>query len=257
MREYYISLAIVLLMSVAGPARADGLIYKLPKDGTWATYLLESASSVEGKVLESVKTTVRIASIGEVTENGIACRWIEIVAQAKKESEDDGPEGKTRVRVYDERVHKLLIAEKHLTKGEAPLNHVIRGWMRRGKRNPQKIEGPGASLRSLASLLYGPLKDAKALPKAEVESKKLGKLLCEGVTGSLNIENPATGTIRMKLEDRLHPSAPFGLVSSRCVFDVELQRKVGDIKEGIVTTEWTLTLTDYGDNATSEMPDVK
>jgi len=187
-----------------------------------------------------VTTNIRIASVGEVTENDQACRWIEVVLQAKKESKDNGPESKPRVRNYERDVHRLLIPEKYLTKGEAPLEHVIHG---------------SGSVRALKSLLYGPLEDAKPLPKAVVESKKLGKLLCEGVTGSLDIETPVAGTRHMKLEDRLHPSAPFGLVSSRCVFEMPLRREVGNIKEGTVRVEWILKLTDYGADATSEIPD--
>jgi hypothetical protein len=61
----------------------------------------------------------------------------------------------------------------------------------------------------------------------------------------------------MKLEDRLHPSSPFGLVSSRCVFEMPLRRKVGNIEGGIVKVEWILKLTDYGTDATSEMPGAK
>jgi hypothetical protein len=228
-------------MLTANLTRADGLIYRLPADGTWATYLLESTSSVKGEVLERVKTNIRIASAGEVTKNGHECRWIEVVTHARKESRHDGPEGETRVREYDKK-YRLLIPEKYLAKGEAPLDHVIGGH---------------GSLRALASLLYGPLKDAKPLPKEAVENKKLGKLLCEGVAGSLDIADPVAGTTHMKLEDRLHPSSPFGLVSSQCVFEMPLRRKVGNIQKGIVRVEWILNLTDYGTGARSEMPNVK
>jgi len=54
MRHRHIPILLALLTLTASRAYADGLIYKLPKDGTWATYVLESSSSVKGEVLERV-----------------------------------------------------------------------------------------------------------------------------------------------------------------------------------------------------------
>ncbi len=254
MREYHFPVALVLLMLSASLAHAGGLIYELPKDGTWATYQADTSVSVGDVELERVKSIVRIASVGEGMENSAACRWIEIVMKAKKESKEPQPEGKTRVRVYDEKVYKLLFPEGPLSKGEASLDHVIRGWMRRGKGKPQKISISANNQRALASILPGQLEDARPLPKIVVESK-LGKLSCAGVAGSIEIEGPMGGMQPMNLEDRLHPDAPFGLVGSRGSFEAKLQRSVGDVKEGTVKVQWNFKLTDYGDGAASEMPD--
>jgi hypothetical protein len=47
------------------------------------------------------------------------------------------------------------------------------------------------------------------------------------------------------------------LVSSRCVFEMPLRRKVGNIEEGTVRVEWIVKLTDFGTDATSKLPNEK
>ncbi len=256
MRKYQFPVMLVLVILSVSLVQADGLICKLPKDGTWATYLMESTSTVEGKILERVKTDIHIASVGKVTKNGQVCRWIEVTFKSKKESKEDGPEGKTRTRNYPEVFYAFLVPEKHLTKGGTPLKHVTGGWTRRGEGKPHKFKSPGAELPWLPTMLYGPLDNAKPLPKEALESK-LGKLLCDGVTGTLDTKDHMGGTLKMKFEDRLHSDAPFGIVSSRCTFETKLRKPAGKIKAGIIKMEWNIKLADYGNDATSKIPDAK
>jgi hypothetical protein len=100
-------------------------------------------------------------------------------------------------------------------------------------------------------LLAGPLKDAKALEKAEVESK-LGKLACEGQSGNLELKGNRDMVFKARLETRLHDDAPFGVVGSR--WTMEVTEKDG---KGSMKMDWNLKLIDVGDKATSEIPDAK
>jgi hypothetical protein len=256
MRKYHIPAVLVFVMLTASLARADGLIYKLPEDGTWATYQMDTTMSVGDVVLEKVNSTIRVASVGKVMENDKLCRWIEISGKTRRETKLHAPEGETRV-VVRKPIDKVLIPEEHLGKGKTPLDHFIRGWKRRSEKGErQKMSSLSSNnRRALTLILSDPLRDAKPLPRVEVESK-LGKVLCNGVAGSLDIDLMSR-TRRAMLEDRLHADAPFGLVSSHGYFETELMQEVGEIKEGIVRVEWDITLSDFGDNATSEMPDAK
>ena len=58
----------------AGVVRADGLLYQLPKDGTWASYDLNVSVQRE----TTMTGILRLASVGQVTEDKTPCRWIEV-----------------------------------------------------------------------------------------------------------------------------------------------------------------------------------
>jgi len=244
MRLSYFFVPLVTLALGAGAARADGLLYKLPKDGTWATYQMDvkGKGEREDQGTMTVKGTLRLASVGQTVEDGQECRWIEVTWDI--EVQEDGDKA-----IKEKEVYKVLIPEKFLAKGEAPLEHAVRAWEKREKGEPRKMKDQkSADEGPLPILLAGPLKDAKALPKTEVESK-LGKLQCEGVTGTLEFKLAHGEVIKCALENRLHPDAPFGVVSARWM--IESPRRM----EGKM--DWTMKLIDFGDKAVSDMPDAK
>ncbi len=65
-------------------ARADGLIYRLPPDGTWVRYRVTQhateIASLDGKPLPdmSVEATLTLRSVGQVATDGHKSRWIEL-----------------------------------------------------------------------------------------------------------------------------------------------------------------------------------
>src|SRR5262249_12441601 len=100
-----------------GIARADGLLYQLPEDGSWIRFAAQYTYKFDGMEKVGQGTgTMTMASIGKAREGGEECRWIEFNVKLK----DDGGEH-TLIR-------KLLIPEKYLKKGENPTEHVVRGW---------------------------------------------------------------------------------------------------------------------------------
>jgi hypothetical protein len=270
MRAFQILVVFLLLTLATSLAQADGLFYKLPKDGTWATYQVTGSGEEGGKRVMSLKGKVRMACVGQVTEGGQLCRWIEVVSEVQFEGKEGGPPGRKDVKD----VVKVLVPEKFLAKGETPLDHAIRAWQRRGEKGePQNLRKPKDFMGSpLPVFMSGPLKDPKPLPKAEVESK-LGKVTCEGVAGSLDITGPGTLKMRYSVENRLHPDAPFGVVSSRLTgpISVTTKTKATKVQKGTIEEETpveetpvevgkmelNLNLIDFGDKATSEMPDAK
>jgi len=124
--------AVVLFALAATAASADGLLYQLPKDGTWARYDFE-ASMTHGDRTQRAEGLIHIASVGRVTEKGQPCRWIEVRFEVKPEKEE-----------VEENVVKVLVPEKHLAKGESPLKHVVRAWIREdGDKEAQVLKDPG------------------------------------------------------------------------------------------------------------------
>jgi hypothetical protein len=217
-------------------ARADGLIYQLPANGASVRYDLETTGSFNGQE-RTFKGALTISSVGEATEGGEKCRWIEFRMMNKRDDQE-------RVALA-----KCLIPEKHLGRGKSPGEHMIRGWFKQGDGEPQAItdlksaQGGGR----LAGYLTGPPPNPGELEKIEIDTP-LGKLACPAVTGERDIEQ-GNGTTTITFENRLHEKSPFGVVSAVSKFE----RKMN----GQVTASGTtkLTLADTGTTALSELPD--
>jgi hypothetical protein len=236
--------SLVLLVALGGLARADGLLYQLPKDGTWATYDVNVSAKGPNDMNMEMKGTLRLASVGQATEKDRPCRWIEIqfdMTMAMGEHKMDQSEA-----------YKLLIPEKYLAKGESPLDHVVRAWTQHGKGEMKKLDNPNdIDAGPLPIILSAPWKDVKQLAKAETESK-LGKVACEGVEGSLEFKASKIGVMKAKFENRLSTESPFGVVASRWTIQPpdDTPAKMGDMV-------WKLKLTDFGSDAKTKMPDAK
>jgi hypothetical protein len=215
-------------------ARAEGLFYQLPADGSWVQFDAKYTFKADGMEKPGEGTgTIKMASVGKVVEDSQPCRWIEFDVRLK----DVGPE-----QIL---IRKLLIPEKFLKRGENPTEHVVRGW---AKFNDEKVEPAVPVHGRWPAYLAGPLQDEKKLDKKLVASK-LGDLQCDGVTGWMQYQE---GDVHMKvtfLETRLHEKAPFGVVSCRMLFEMSQGGKV------LQTVDATAKLTDSGKDAKTALPD--
>ena len=241
MRILFSTAAAIVLALSAASVRGDGLFYQLPEDGAWVQYRVEGAVTMGEEEL-LLKGSLRMASVGRVVENGEPCRWIEADFRIEAYAEGDpAPMESSKL------VAKLLIPEKYLKKGINPMDHAVRGWMAGGRfrgilKNPKEFDRTPFPV-----MLSGPLEDLKELEAVVVETK-LGKLSCPGVIGCLEFEEGPNRTVQIKMETRLHPKAPFGVVASRWVTVPETK------EEAAVKKTVNFTLSDFGDGAKSEMP---
>src|SRR5262245_32283870 len=218
---------------VPGSARADGLLYQLPEDGSWVRFEFQYTFKLDGMEKAGQGTgTMTMASVGKAAEGSEPCRWIEFKVQLK----DVGPE-----QVL---IRKLLIPEKYLKKGENPTEHVVRGW---AKFNNEAVERAVPVHGRWPAYLAGPFQDEKKLDQELLESK-LGALKCEGVTGWIQYKE---GDVHMKgtFETRVNQKAPFGVMASRMQFEMKRDGKV------LQTVDGTATLTDLGKDAKTILPD--
>lgn len=245
--------------------RADGLIYRLAPDGAWARYDLEmtSRARTEGKDPREMKVqgALTLNSVGRVTVDKQACRWIEIQHEV-------GPVAQP-MRIS--RTLKLLIPERHLKRGEDPLAHVLKMYY--SQKGPGSREDPveriGESetidggysrrqyeLERIRSIFPQPLKDMKS--ERQSVDTKLGRLECEKVGGTSELPKAALRgggewAWKGEFECLLSEKAPFGVV--------RLESKT----KGYLTTnrtvhmdaEMILTIGEVGSNATTRLPDAK
>jgi hypothetical protein len=214
----------VLLASVVGTAaRADGLLYQLPEDGAWVRFDLESSSDGNAPRQESVF----LRSVGRAFE-GDGSRWLEL-----KVPQEEGTQ-----------IIKLLIPERRLKEGEAPLEHVIRGWVKR-RATPDVLMNPRGLWQLM--LLPGPLDEVKEL-ESKVVDGPLGELKCQGLTGRAQVTEDDGHQEELTYTIRRHPKSPFGVVT--CTID-------GIVKFGGKTKarfKLELKLAEVGKDAKSELP---
>jgi hypothetical protein len=234
MRFSLIASLLVVLTSIQA-ARADGLIYQLPADGTQVRYDNEVTFNNNGQERTSTNS-LTLSSVGVTTVDSEKCRWIEIKNVTKTDSGE-------RITIA-----KFLIPEKDLGKDKSPGDHLIRGWIKRGDNEPQPITDlKGPQTRLLVAYLAGPPQNSRDLDKTEIDGK-LGKLSCRGVAGDYEfvVDN---GSLSVAMENRLNEKAPFGVVSAVWKFE----RKQNGQVMGSGTSK--LTLADINATALSELPD--
>jgi hypothetical protein len=233
-------IAAVCAIALATPhLQADGLIYRLPEDGTSVRYALELKLGREG-MEKSAGGYLAVSSVGKETVNNEPCRWIEF----KMLFDIDGKE-----RII---VAKMLIPEKALKRGENAAAFMVRGWVsERGTPEAAKElkDLQNARAGPLPAFLAGPAADAKKLP-AEVLETKLGKLECEGVAGSHTFDQ-GQEKVEYKHHTRLHDKAPFGVVQTRMEFKVERNGMAAE--SGVMS----LQVLEVTQGAKSELPDHK
>ncbi len=228
-------LAFVAVLTFLSPAGADGLLYRLPEDGTYVRFDLELKQEAGGET-KSASGSLTMASVGQKEVDGKKCRWIEFRMQMKQEQRE-------RVQMV-----KVLVPEQHLKAGAAPIDHMIKGWYGSPGKDAKEAENNrDPRLGPVPAFLCGPFKDSKKLVAEDLDTK-LGKLSCPGVTGSVRIEQ-GKQIHDITFDNRLNDKAPFGLVSSRMQFKVTRDDKMRD-KGSLI-----LTLTEVGKTAKSELPE--
>jgi hypothetical protein len=214
---------------MADGAWGAGIVARLPEDGVWANYELSAARTTKGEPRELGKATLRVSSVGRTVEQGEPCRWIEL--------KRDEP-GRMVIQ-------KILVPEKHMQPGSNPVEHVIREWRKVGDQDPRPLRVEELESR-LFLYLPGPLNDEKKVGTRTVDSQ-LGKLECD-------VE---VGRRKARLDQRLfdgqftsyrHDKASFGVVRWQAVLDWSGR---SDRERNL---DCTMTLSDQGRNARSELP---
>lgn len=230
-----IAASVLFVVCLNGVVHAEGLIYRIPKDGTWVEFTMDGMATSSDDSEVTLVGKLRLSSVGKVEVDGQPCRWIEFRTDGIRNDEK-----------FTDTI-KLLIPEKNLTKGQDPLKHIIKAWSKHSHTagGARAVEVTGVGKENLRNrtfqLLHGPYDNPQKLEKTLVESK-LGKQECEGIKAT-----ETWGGIKYTCEIRLHDKAPFGVVTHQSVFEL--------MEKGAMTTKFTLS--DFGTNAVSDLPDSK
>lgn len=242
-----------------GQTRADGLIFQVPADGTWARF--DAKEDAEHKVNDgpskkaSVIGTMTVSSVGQLTRNKQPCRWIELKAESKTEG------------VNPKTVLKMLIPEEYLKRGHDPLSHSLLTFFNPKAGDAKKAPSVESHIdKGFNRIQYEidrfrprfpvPLDAAKSMKRETVETPAGRFEDCEVIAGSSKYDGPLladgrgvfSGTYRIVL----HPKAPFGVVSLQGALE---GREFSARTEASMTIKSSLTLAAVGKDAVSALPD--
>lgn len=219
----------VISVSALG-AEMRGPISELPKDGAWAEYKLD-LQRTQGGQTRSREASVKIASVGEESVDGMNARWVEFALQMGEE-----PPLRT----------KLLIPESAFEGNESPAAKAVRAWSQRGDEAPQPVQNPAEQIRRgpLETMLPGKLTDIEMLDEKTVEVKRAGNIVAKGRTGRVALTD-RRGTDELVYRIWSSSEVPFRLVAAE-IEEVSADRTADRTVK--------ITLKDFGTGAKSQMP---
>ena len=229
-------LAAVGLMFLSDRAGADGLIYRLPPDGSWAIYRSEQHAEHQLTVPPGVELAERaratlpktavvtgflvLRSVGVEQVDGRPCRWIEIEHAVQMAGQTaSGAEAERGERQI---LLKLLVPEGRLAPGQDPFKHVLRMRFKDGRREAETIEDPRRrqyELDRFRPLFPEPAADGRRHAALDVApSPTLPSMKCEPLTFRSKYTGPlAAGRGRWSYEGEhrllLCDAVPFGVAA--------------------------------------------
>jgi len=249
---------IILLMalSVCRTTFADGLLHSIPQDGGWARYRVELKDSALPNAA-SRPISIKVSVVGTAMIDGESCRWIEVDLQRKGQ------------KLTETEVFKLLIPEKHLGEGDSvePFQHLVQVWLRQSGPNspaPEQIKEfkNDSNVQNLRLFLQDVFNSIKKMDGVKVENEseqQLHKVMVDGPKGKVECDGVkksgkfSRGEMRGDVEYTIyyHKDSPFGVAATNAKFTMKEGDKV------VASHEVQLTLTEYGNDAVSAIPDVR
>jgi len=238
-------------------ARADGLIFELPADGTWARYVVKTEAEFGFKGAQpqrvSLERTLTVSSVGQLMRNDQTCRWIELELENK-----GGEQG-----AYSKLILKLLIPQEYLRRGEDPLAHPVLTFF-----DPKPSDRKAPLLESyidqgfnriqyeidrFRNVFPKPLDNPTKLKPETVETPAGKFENCEVLGGTSDLDGQLVNNGRMAYHATyrlfLHAKAPFGLVAMHA----EMKGTEYGRRAVSVSSKETLTLSESGKSATSHL----
>ncbi len=210
--------ALAFVLCSLSSAAADGLVFALPEDKTGAVYEMEITHEQAGQKIVQ-QGSVKIASVGRLEVAEVKLRWLEI--------DINTAEADDKYRI----IYKVLIPEKFLQEGASPQECILKCWYTRKVRPNEPIRAellekhPHDERWSFLPtfILAGAMTEKKPIKGVELNTV-FGKATCGGVSGKFDYEQESRKW-QLKVETRLHPKAPFGVVTSRVEFQQERNGK--------------------------------
>ncbi|HET6422854.1 MAG TPA: hypothetical protein VFG20_04170 [Planctomycetaceae bacterium] len=247
-------------------ANAQGVVLRLPEDGTWVRYegtfgqTEIRPNTATGKLeIPPWLEHVTIKSVGtedaEFQGETVKCRWIEIKIERGREADGKIDTGTTGLEIY-----KVLVPEPAVTADPksadgvpASFSPVVKGFRQIGKGEPRKLEVGAMKLYPLAVVL-GYCRDFTVTEQGVDPEIGIADVKADVLAGTTVIERPSSKT---ELESKVwtSPQVPFGVAA----WTAKITRSIKDDQEARddfkPLTEITVAMKarESGTNAQSEV----
>lgn len=286
-KSHILLLFFFVKICVASLVQADGLVHQLPTDGAWVRYKLSEQGTftvmfpsglmvppglkkAQNLPVES-GGSVELRSVGRDDVNGEECRWIELELRAETSGKFPDPATGDLLEKKENRhiILKMLIPQKQLASGADPLAHVRKLYFKDGELESELIEDDKAKqyeLDRFRPIFPAPARKVESSGDQIVNSpnQAIGDLTCEMHSFQSKYEGPLArgergwwswhGIHQLSLHDKV----PFGVAMLK--FSVESDEWAGDKEQSpkiTVKSTKVMTVTEFGFDAKSELPDLK
>lgn len=224
LRAGWMLLLVWALGGLERTAIAQGLVLRLPADGTWVRYegtfgqTEIRPNTATGKLeIPPWSEHVTIKSVGseeaEYQGEKVPCRWIEIKVERGRELDGKIDTGTTGLEIYKVLVPETLVtAEPRSADGvPASFTPIVKGFRQIGKGMPKPIEVAAVKLYPLAVVL-GYCRDFEVGEQGVDPEVGLPDVKADVLAGTTTIERPSSKTV---LETKVwaSPQVPFGVAA--------------------------------------------
>lgn len=255
------------LVALVPAAEAQGLVLKLPADGTWVRF--EGAytqteirpDTATGKLdIPPWSEHVTIKSVGtesaEFRGETVPCRWIEVRVERGRAAEGKIDVGVTGLEIYKVLVPEAAVTAESVTADGIPNNYlpIVKGYRKLGQADPQPLGEPALRLYPLA-VLFAYCRELTTEERGVDPGIGLGAVSAEvrGCTAALERKDSRT-----QLDAKVWSSAdvPFGIAA----WTVKIARQIKDSEEPrenfrtITEVVAELKAQQSGGDATSDLP---
>jgi hypothetical protein len=205
-------------------AIAQGLVLRLPEDGTWVRYegtftqTEIRPNTATGKLeIPPWSEHVTIKSVGgedaEYQGKMTKCRWIEIKIERGREADGKIDTGSTGLELYKVLVPETLISAEPRSEDGVPASFtpIVKGFRQIGKSEPRKLEVGALKLYPLAVVL-GYCRDFMVGEQGVDPEVGLPDVKADVLSGTTTIERPNSKT---ELATKVWTSGqvPFGVAA--------------------------------------------
>ncbi len=258
--------SVILANAAAAPCLAQGVILRLPSDGTWVRFEGSYAhteirpDTALGKLeIPPWLEHVTIKSVGSVMADyegeSVPCRWIEIKIERGREADGKIAVGKTGLEIYKVLVPEAKVVEDPVVEEGVPIGFlpIVRGVRVIGGGEPRPLAEPALKLYPLA-MLFTYCRDLKMLEENVDPGTGLGAISSTLMEGTSIQERPGSRT-EMTVKVWKSADVPFGVAAwsgriIRSIKDAEQPRE--DFKP-LTQVDIELKARGTGENAQSEV----
>jgi hypothetical protein len=238
MRWSFLSLVACALFVGGSSAFAQGVILRLPADGTWVRYEgtftqteIRPNSAVGKLEIPPWREQVTLKSVGttmaEYRGEMVPCRWLEIKVERGRESEGKIDVGLTGRELYKVLVPEAAVLEDPVVEPGVPIGFlpIIKGVRQMGQGEPQPLGEPALRMYPLG-LLLAYCRDFRVEEQNVDPQVGLGAVSTNRLAGSLHSERKTSRT-QLDAQVWVGPDLPFGVAA----WTAKVTRSIKDAQE--------------------------